>query len=76
MTSEQCAVTVFILVRVFAHEQYYVTHIHSLKPTAQARGHITQVFLLLLLFTFYNCIVPMGNLLWEIQVTFPEENQL
>ena len=26
---------------------------------------------LLLLFTFYNCIVPMGFLPWEIQVAFP-----
>ena len=24
-----------------------------------------------LLFTFYNCIVPMGFLTWEIRVAFP-----
>ena len=26
-------------------------------------------------FTFYNCIVPMGFLPWEIQVVFPGESQ-
>ena len=29
-----------------------------------------------LLFTFCNCIVPMGFLPWEIQVAFPRESQL
>ena len=27
-------------------------------------------------FTFYNCIIPMGFLWWEIQVAFPWESQL
>ena len=27
-------------------------------------------------FTFYNCIVPMEFLPWEIQVAFPGESQL
>ena len=27
-------------------------------------------------FTFYNCIVPMGFLPWEIRVSFPGESQL
>ena len=26
-------------------------------------------------FTFYNCIVPMGFLPWEIRIAFPGENQ-
>ena len=32
--------------------------------------------LLLLFFSFHNCIVPMGFLPWEIWVAFPGESQL
>ena len=38
---------------------------------------VLQQFLTTLTFTtFYNCIVPMGFLAWEIQVAFPGESQL
>ena len=30
----------------------------------------------IILFTFYNCIVPMGFIPWEIRVAFPGESQL
>ena len=33
-------------------------------------------FLFYLLFTFYNCIVPVGFFPWEIRVAFPTESQL
>ena len=32
--------------------------------------------MLLLFSTFYNCVVPMGFLPWEIRVAFHEESQL
>ena len=31
-------------------------------------------FFSLHIFTFYNCIVPMGFLTWEIRVAFPGES--
>ena len=41
------------------------------------RVNTVKVFLLFFLtFTFCNCIVPIGFLLWEIQVAFPWESQL
>ena len=33
-------------------------------------------FFFLFFLTFYNCIVPMGFLPWEIRVAFPGESQL
>ena len=33
-------------------------------------------FFFLLFFSFYNCIVPVGFLLWVIRVAFPGDSQL
>ena len=33
-------------------------------------------FFFLLFFSFYNCIVPVGFLLWAIRVAFPGDSQL
>ena len=33
-------------------------------------------YFLLFFFYFYNCIVPVGFLPWEIQIAFPGESQL
>ena len=44
--------------------EYFRTHICSF------------VHVLFFFFTFYNCIVPMGFLPWEIRVAFPRGSQL
>ena len=40
------------------------------------RAHDTNIQNAEIFFTFYNCMVSMGFLLWEIQVAFPRESWL
>ena len=47
------------------------------KKTLFTTRHVNTVLLLFTeLFTFNNCMVPIGFLLWEIRVAFPGESQL
>ena len=56
-------------------EHFWVLQQSNSQPKMD--NHLeTRPFFFLLLHTFYNCIVPMGFLPWEVRVAFPGESQL
>ena len=49
---------------------------HSCLSSLGQCGLILAYFLTFYIFTFYNCIVPMGFLPWKIRVAFPGKSLL